>query len=191
MAITDQMIASDKTKMQGYFSKGVFFSREINLDSARILLRTYQEIFKGYCPLCDNNIGQIYFVTNHTDSARKYFLQILSHDSTIVLHILTLGTIELKEGDSEAAIAQFNATIDYSTVSLEGFVTNLQLYFGKTYDTTDAIAYKEFTRQPFMFNMQYGSYLSMLYTYIRVPGFIDSTGKINFLFNQLLTISNN
>jgi tetratricopeptide (TPR) repeat protein len=185
MAITDQMIASDKTKMEGYFSKGVFFSREINLDSALYYYELTRKYFKGYCSLCDNNIGQIYFVTNHTDSARKYFLQILSHDSTYSFAHFNLGTIELKEGDPEAAIAQFNATIDYSTVSLEGFVTNLQLYFGKTYDTTDAIAYKEFTRQPFMFNMQYGSYLSMLYTYIRVPGFIDSTGKIDFLFNQL------
>ena len=36
-----------------------------------------------------------------------------------------------------------------------------------------------------MFNMQYASYLSIVYTYIRIPSFIDSTGKIDFLFEQL------
>jgi hypothetical protein len=35
--------------------------------------------------------------------------------------------------------------------------------------------------------MQYVSYLSMLYTYIRIPGLIDSTANVNFVFDQLFT----
>lgn len=185
LTLIDQMIASDNSKMEGYFSKGIFFSREINLDSAVYYYELARKYYNSYCPNCDNNIGQIYFVTNHIDSARKYFLQILSHDSTYSLAHFNLGIIEQKEGDLSAAMEQFNSTIHFATSSLDGVITNLQLYFGKTYDTTNRIAYKEFTRKTFMFNMQYASYLSMLYTYIRVPGFIDSTRNIDFLFGQL------
>lgn len=39
--------------------------------------------------------------------------------------------------------------------------------------------------------MQYASYLSMLYTYIRVPGLIDSTRIIDFLFDQLFNYKPN
>ena len=181
----DQLTANDSSKVIGYFNKGVYFSTQINLDSAIHYYELTRKSYPGYCSLCDNNIGQIYFVTGHTDSARKYFQRILTHDSTHPFAHFNLGTIEQKEGKLPAAITEFYLTAKYSPASLDGLVTNLQLYLGKTYDTTDRPAYRKFSKETFMFNMQYASYLSMLYTFIRVPGYIDSTEKIKFLFDQL------
>ncbi|OQY96633.1 MAG: hypothetical protein B6D37_01545 [Sphingobacteriales bacterium UTBCD1] len=187
ISLADRLIAVDSTRMQGYFSKGVIYSTQINVDSAVYYYEKSRKYSPVYCSLCDNNTGQIYFVTGQTDSARKYFKRVLDHDSTYPFAHFNLGTIYLKEGDLSSAIREFFATVDNSTSSLQGFITNMQLYFGKTYDTTDIAAYKKFTRQTFTFNMQYISYLSALYMYLRVPGFIDSTASINYLFNQLFT----
>lgn len=185
MALINQMIASDKTRSGGYFSKAVIYSKAVNLDSAIYYYELSRKYYNGYCSVCDNNIGEIYFVTNNVDSSRKYFLQILSKDSTYPFAHFNLGAIEQKEGNLYAAWKQFDSTIMYAPASLEGFITNLQLYLGKTYDTTDKIAYQEFSRYPFTFNMQYVSYLSMLYTYLRYPGFIDSTKNIDYYFELL------
>lgn len=68
---------------------------------------------------------------------------------------------------------------------MEGYVTNLPLYLGKNFDTRDEAASAAFRKQMFTFNMQYLSYLSILYTYIRVPGLIDSSHQVNYLFEQL------
>jgi tetratricopeptide (TPR) repeat protein/uncharacterized caspase-like protein len=185
LVLVNQLIASGKAKTQGYFSKGVFFSKEGNLDSAVYYYNLAKKYNDGYCAVCDNNIGHIYFVKGQTDSARKYFLQVLARDSTFPIAHFNMGVIEQKEGNPYNAIGQFNSTIIYATASLEGFITNMQLYFGKTYDTTDKTAYHEFARTSFVLNMQYASYLYVLYTYIRVPGRLDSTAKINFIFDQL------
>lgn len=185
MSLIDELIAIDSTKMEGYFSKGVLYSTAINVDSAVHYYELAKKYYPGYCSVCDNNIGQIYFVTDQVDSSRKYFKQVLEHDSTYAFAHFNLGTIDQKEGNLQAAMKEFYTTTQFATASLQGFITNLQLYFGKTYDTTDAAAYKKFSKETFLFNMQYVSYLSMLYTYIRVPGLIDSTRNIDFLFDQL------
>ncbi|MBS1920636.1 MAG: caspase family protein [Bacteroidetes bacterium] len=187
LKLSDQLIATDSTKKEGFFSKGVLYSTEINVDSSVYYYKLTEKYFQDYCAICDNNIGQIYFVTGQTDSARKYFKQVLSHDSTYPFAHFNLGTIYQKEGMLGLAMKEFEATIKNSTTSLQGFVTNMQLYFGKDYDTTNAAAYKKFSRETFIFKMQYLAYLSMLYTYIRVPGLIDSTDNVNFLFDQLFT----
>lgn len=184
-ALIDQLLEADSTKYEGYFQKGLIFSKEINLDSAKHYYELSRKYCPGYCSVCDNNIGQIYFVTGHTDSASKYFQKVLAQDSTSPFPHFNLGTIDQKEGDLHNAMKEFYSTVLYSQASLQGFITNLQLYFGKTFDTTDKAAYTKFTKQTFMFNMQYVSFLSMLYTYIRVPGHIDSTKNIDYLFNEL------
>lgn len=61
----------------------------------------------------------------------------------------------------------------------------MQLYFGKSYKQDDKAAYEAFKRKSYTVNMQYASYLSIMYTYIRVPGLIDSVDNINFVFDQL------
>lgn len=187
LALINQLVANDSTKMQGYFAKGILFSKAINVDSSVHYYELTRKYYPGYCAICDNNVGQIYFVTGQTDSARKYFNRVIANDSTYSFAHFNLGTIEQKEGNLPGAMMEFYATVDNASASLRGFITNLQLYFGKTYDTTDREAYKRFKKQVFLFNMQFVSYLSMLYTYIRIPGFIDSTDNINYLFDQMFT----
>jgi uncharacterized caspase-like protein/Tfp pilus assembly protein PilF len=185
LALINRMIESGNDKLFGYFSKGMFFSRINNPDSAVYYYNESKKYYKGYCSLCDNNIGHIYFVNNKIDSARKYFLQVIEKDSTYPFAQFNLGVIEQKEDNLSAAIHRFYATILNSPASLDGFVTNLQLYFGKTYHITSEKAFKEFRNTSFTFNMQYISFIYLLYTYIRVPGMLENTETINYLFEQL------
>lgn len=185
LAIINKMIASEKNKLAGYFSKGVYYSRMSNTDSAVYYYKESKKYYDGYCSICDNNIGHAFFVRNQNDSARKYFMQVLAQDSTYPFAHFNIGVIEENEGNPPEAINRFYLTTIYATSSLEGFVTNMQLYFGKSYKQDDKAAYEAFKRKSYTVNMQYASYLSIMYTYIRVPGLIDSVDNINFVFDQL------
>jgi len=179
------MINSEDGKLSGYFDKGVYYSRLSKPDSAVYYYKKAKELTNENCAICDNNIGHVYFVNNQNDSARKYFNNVLALDSTYAHAHFNLGVIEEKEGNLQEAMNQFIYTTNYATASLEGFITNNQLYYGKSYSKKDEKAFNEFKRKVYNVNMQYIAYLSMMYTYIRVPGLIDSTANINYLFDLL------
>lgn len=186
-ALIESMINNEKSKMQGLFLKGFYYSRANKLDSAVAFYEKTKEYYNGYCSICDNNIGHIYFVNNKTDSARKYFLQVLTKDSTYPFAHFNLGVIDEKEGKPESAILKFYSAISYASGSTEAFITNQQLYFGKSYLESDAASFNEFSNKTTVYNLQYLSFVSIMYTYIRVPGLIDSTHNISYLFEQLFT----
>lgn len=181
------MIASPGEKMYGLFYKGLYYARENNLDSTIHYYKASMKEWDGNCAVCVNNAGHAYFVHGQTDSARKYFRQVLSMDSTYTFAHYNLGVIEDKEGRSSEAIGSFLKAIQYAGGTMEGYVTNLPLYLGKSFDTSNAKATEIFRKQMFTFNMQYLPYLSILYVYIRVPGLIDSSRQVNYLFEQLRT----
>jgi tetratricopeptide (TPR) repeat protein/uncharacterized caspase-like protein len=185
LILIDQMIASENNKMVGYFSKGLYYSRANKPDSAVYFYNQAKKYFNGYCSICDNNIGHIYFVNNQVDSARKYFLQVLAQDSTYPFAQFNMGVIEQKEVKPSDAIKRFYSTILHSTASTDGFITNLQLYFGKTYQIINQKEFNEFRQKSHTLNMQYLSFLYILYTYIRIPGLIDNTENTTYLFDQL------
>lgn len=185
-SLIDQLIKTDSTKSAGYFEKGFVYGKEFNVDSAVYYYELARKYMAGYCSFCDNNIGQAYFVTGRTDSARKYIQRILSHDSTFSFAHFNLGTIDQMDGNLRKAIHEFYLAAKNSPASLEGFISNLQLHFGKTYDTTDRLSYQKLAKESFIFNMQYVSYLSMLLAYIREPGHLDSTKVIDLFFDQQL-----
>ncbi len=185
LALIEEMIASEDGKLNGYFDKGVYYARLSMPDSAVYFYKKAKENYGQYCAICDNNIGHVFFVNNQNDSARKYFSKILEEDSTYAHAHFNLGVIEAEEGNLREAMNQFILTTNYATASLEGFITNMQLYFGKSYNTNDIKAYNDFKKKVYIVNMQYISYLSMMYTYIRVPGLIDSTANINYIFDLL------
>ena len=183
MQMMNAMIASDSDKVSGYFAKGVYYSRISKPDSAIYYYNETKKYYNGYCAICDNNIGHVYFVNNQNDSARKYFNIVASTDSTHAHAHFNLGVIDAKEGNLKEAMNQFYLCAVYATSTLEGFVTNMQLYFGKTYSAKDEKAYAEFKKKAYTVNMQHVAYLSMMYTYIRVAGFVDSTENINGIFD--------
>lgn len=185
LELINSMIASDDGKMIGNFAKGVYYSRKSIPDSAVYYYRKTKEFYQGFCSICDNNIGHVFFVNNQYDSARKYFSNVIAQDSSHAHSHFNLGVIEEKEGNIGEAMNQFILTTNYATASLEGFITNMQLYYGKNYTTTDEIAFNEFKKKAYIVNMQYISYASMMYAYIRVPGLIDSTANINYVFDLL------
>jgi len=187
LSMINKMLDVPADKLMGYFLKGIYYSRQDNMDSAIHYYNESKKYFNGYCSICDNNIGHIYFVNNQTDSARKYFQQVLAKDSTYPFAHFNLGVIEDREGNPSAAIKSFYATIVNASGSTEGFITKLHLYLGKSYDTSNRKAFSEFSRRTYIFNMAYFSYLSILYAYIRVPGLIDSTTAVDYVFEQLLT----
>lgn len=184
LAIIDKMIASPNEKANGYFFKGIYYSRGNNLDSAIYYYNLTKSLYSA-CTICNNNIGHIYFVNNQIDSAKKYFQLLLAADSTDPFANFNLATIELQEGYNADAINRFIKTAVYALAFTEGLVTNLQLYFGKTYTATDVNEIKEFQKKPYLFNMQYLSYLSILYAYMRYPGYLERTENISYLFDQL------
>jgi tetratricopeptide (TPR) repeat protein/uncharacterized caspase-like protein len=184
--VINGMINSENNKVIGYFSKGLYYARSSMKDSAIFFYKLTMSKAPEYASLCENNLGHMFFVNNEIDSARKYFQLVLKRDSTYPHSHFNLGVIEEKEGNLSGAIQLFYATILNASGTAEGFITNLQLYFGKTYDLSDKAAFEKFRKQNFTFNMQYLAYLSMMYTYIRVPGLIDSTATVNYLFDQLV-----
>ncbi|MEO7529484.1 MAG: tetratricopeptide repeat protein [Chitinophagaceae bacterium] len=185
LKVINEMIASDEGKANGYFDKGVYYSRLSQPDSAVYYYKKSKEFNSDYASICDNNIGHVFFVINQLDSARKYFKASLAMDSTYPHAHFNLGVVAEKEGNLSEAMHQFIQTATYATSSLEGFITNMQLYFGKTYTTNDKIAYSDFKKKVYIVNMQYSSYVSIFYAYIRVPGLIDSTANIIPLFDLL------
>ncbi|MEO7983001.1 MAG: caspase family protein [Bacteroidota bacterium] len=186
-ALSNQLIAADSVKAYGYFIRGVLYSRQNRPDSAVYFYNLGKQYSAEYCLVCDNNIGQLFFVNNQPDSAKKYIRMILDRDSVHPFANFNLGTIELQEGNVTEAMHHFYVTWLNAKASLDGFVTNLQLYFGKTYPRAKENDLKEFSRRSHTFNMQYLSLLSMLYTQFREPGMIDKTENINFLFEQLFS----
>jgi len=180
--ISNELISSDSFKTYGYFVKGAFYARQNRLDSAIYNYNLSKKYYPGNCTICDNNIGHIYFVNGELDSAKKYFNIILAQDSTYTFANFNIGTIELKEGNTRDAMQHFYKAWLNAPSSIDGFITNLQLYLGKTYTAADAYSSKEFSHRSFIFNMQYASLLSIFYTYIRVPGQINNSKNIQDLF---------
>jgi tetratricopeptide (TPR) repeat protein len=184
-SLSNEMIAADSLKTYGYFIKGAFYSKQNQFDSAIHYYNLSKDSYGGYCAICDNNIGHTYFVNNQLDSAKKYFRDILAKDSTYSFANFNLGTIELREENISDAMHHFYLSWLNSAAALDGFITNLQLYFGKTYPHASPGLLKEFSRKSHIFNMQYVSLLSMLYTHFRVPDLIYNSKNIDLLFEQL------
>lgn len=183
--ILNGMLANGAERANGLFYKGLYFARQYQLDSTVFYYREAEKALGGNNILCVNNIGHAYFVHNNADSARWYFNRVLELDSTYTFGHFNLGVIEDREGNSQAAILSFLKAIQNAPGTLEGYVTNLPLYFGKKFNTTDKAASEEIKKQMFTYNMQYLSYLAILYVYIRVPGLIDSSRQVNYLFEQM------
>ncbi len=186
LKLIDEMISHPEERVSGYFFKGLHYSRFNNLDSSVYYYRMAAKELNNICSICDNNIGHAYFVHNQIDSAKKYFQLVLAADSTEPFGNFNLGTIELLEDSVQSAMSRFIKTIMYAPALTEGFITNLQLYFEKTYTATDKKEIEEFAKRYHTFNMQYLSYLSIYYAYLRTPGMIGNKENIDFLLEQML-----
>ena len=185
LSIINELISFPEQKAAAYGQKGVYYARMSQPDSAIIYYQLSKKYFDGNCTICDNNIGHQFFVSNRNDSAKKYFELALAADSTNPFSNFNLATIELKEGNVQDAMSRFIKTTEYASNSTEGFVSNLDLYFEKEFPNADKSLLNKFQKQPYIFNMQYLGYLSVLYAYLRTPGLINNTDNINFLFNLL------
>ena len=185
MVVIEQMVHSEKDRPTGYFFKGLYHSRQNNLDSAIYYYNLTRDAFDGTCRICDNNIGHAFFVHNMFDSAKRYFRMILDADSTEPFANFNLATVQLLEDSVQEAMSGFIRTVQYAPTFTEGFVTNLPLYFEKKYTATDKREIETFKLRSHTFNMQYLAYLSIFYAYMRTPGMITNTENINFLLDLL------
>lgn len=184
LAIINAIIdTSTLYKGNGYFFKGVYYSRSSMTDSA-IYYYNLAKKEMGACDICDNNIGHNYFVNNQLDSAKKYFRRLLEADSLNVFANFNMGTIEVLEGDIGRAFQSFVKSAVYAPAFMEGYVNNLQLYFGKTYTATDVKEFKQFKETQYIFNMQYLSYLSILYGYMRDSAMLNKGTGVQYFFDQ-------
>lgn len=186
LALVNEMIATPSEKINGLFYKGLYYAREDMHDSTIYYYKEVSKYANDSCIICDNNIGHSFFVHNQTDSARRYFMKVLEKDSTYIFGHFNLGVIEEREGNPLAAVNRFLKVIEKAPGTQDGFVTNLPLYLGKTFDTTDRKAAEEFRKKMFTFNMQYLSYLSALYALVRVSDVINAERE-EYFFRQLFT----
>ena len=169
--------------LTGLFTTGIFYSQTGNIDSA-VHYYQFAKTSAG-CTVCDNNLGQIYFVNNKIDSARKYFNLSMAADSSNAFPHFNLATIDAINGDYRSAINGFAKSIDYSPSFTEAFVTHLDLYFGKSYTITDSSQYREFRDKSFQFDMQYAGYMSVLYCFIRDTVLFSSTAGFDYIFPEM------
>jgi tetratricopeptide (TPR) repeat protein len=187
IAIANELMLDPETISHGYFLKGIYYVYEDKLDSSVYYYNKCKESNKYYRDLCDNNIGHSFFVHGQVDSARKYFQRVIDNDSTYTHAHFNLGVIEAQEGNLKGAFNRFYKAVINASGNLEGFVTNMQLYLGKKYTIKDQQEFEKFRRKTHTFNMQYLSYLCIIYTYIRIRGTDENKDNIDFFFDQLFT----
>lgn len=185
LSIINELINIPEQKAGALGQKGIYYARMNQPDSAIFYYQLSKKYFDGNCIMCDNNIGHQYFISDRSDSAKKYFRLALAADSTDPFSNFNLATIELKEDSVQDAMTRFIKTTQYASNSTEGFVSNIQLYFGKEYPNANTALLKEYNKQVYVFNMQYLAYLSILYAYLRTPGLINNTENIDFIFDLL------
>jgi tetratricopeptide (TPR) repeat protein len=185
LRLIDEIVAEKENMAHGYFAKGVFYAKENNTDSAIFYYNKTKEIDSSYKPVCDNNIGFIFFINEMPEFAKLYFGYALEGDSANTHAYFNLGTIYHREGNYDAAMKEFSNTLTYATLEQEGFLTNLHLYFGKELHQQSGADFEEFKKKVFSFNMQYLAYTSIMYSYCRVQGLIPTEENINFLFEEM------
>jgi uncharacterized caspase-like protein/Flp pilus assembly protein TadD len=183
LALARKLAEVTNDKLYGYFQIAVYYSKIKNIDSAKY----YYELCKKYGsdPMCDNNIGHVYLMNNNLDSATYYFMKINKTDTTFSYPIFNLGTIDLIKENYHSAIEKFIKTIYYSGSFQEVYISNFNIYFNKHYNIIDTSQYIEFKNKVFEFDIQYASFLSILYCYLRDPALFRLNDKIELIFSKM------
>ena len=176
------------TKSEGYFDIAVYYQKMKNLDSAKY----YYELSRADDPAdmtIDNNIGYAYLLNQNLDSALFYLNRLYKVDSTFPYVNFNLATIDLMQEKYYAAMLKFVKVIDYSSSNEEVFITDLELYFNKKYHINDVNQFNEFRNKVYEFNIQYMSYVSVLYCYLREPRLFTIDDKIALIFSRMKSYS--
>lgn len=177
-------ITASVDSLTGYFSTGIYYSKTGNVDSAVFYYSKSAGLLPN-CTVCYNNIGQVYYVNNMVDSARKYFALANSLDTTDAFPYFNLATIDAKEKNFRKAIQGFVKSIDYAPSFKEAFVNHLDLYFNKSYSPGDKKSFGEFTGKTYIFDIQYLGYSSILYSILRDTGNVYREGVFEDVFERM------
>lgn len=166
------------------FYLGIFNAKR-DLNDSAIYYYKLTRAREPACDFCDNNIGHMFLVTHRLDSATFYFRRAMANDEKSAFPNFNLGTIEtLKENFGEA-INYFIVCIDNTTENQECIVTHSDLYFNKTYINTDNEQFKQFSKRVYIYKIQYLSYLSILYCYLRDEDLKKKSDKIDLIFSYM------
>ena len=178
-----KMLDSPATETDGFFQLGVYYQKTGNIDSAR----HYYELCRanGFDNMIDNNIGYAYLMHQNLDSALFYFNRLFKADSTFPYVNFNLGTIDLMQENYHAAIIKLLRVIRYSNSYDEAFISDLDMYFNKRYHIADTTKYKEFRNHVFEFNIQYVSFVSILYCFLRDPTLSVLNDNIEYIFTLM------
>jgi tetratricopeptide (TPR) repeat protein len=171
--------ALNYAKAEGYFDMAVYYQKIKNLDSAKY----YYELSRADDPAditIDNNIGYAYLLNQNLDSALFYLNRLYKVDSTFPYVNFNLATIDLMQEKYYAAILKLVKVIDYSSSTDEVFIADLEMYFNQ---------FNEFRNKVYDFNIQYMSYVSVLYCYLREPTLFTLGDKIELIFSRMKSYS--
>jgi lipopolysaccharide biosynthesis regulator YciM len=175
-------VANDKT--HGYFQIAVYYTLTKNIDSAKYyyeLCKKKQQSNSVY----DNNIAYGYLMKNNLDSALYYFTKANKSDTTDPFPIFNLGTIDVIKENYYPAIEKFVKTIQYSNSFADVAIPEFEIYFNKHYNITDSGQYNEFKNKTYIFNLQYASFLSIFYCYLRDFLLFNLNDKIELIFSTM------
>jgi uncharacterized caspase-like protein/lipopolysaccharide biosynthesis regulator YciM len=178
-----KMLNSPTTKMDGFFQLGVYYQKTGNIDSARY----YYELSRinSFDEIIDNNIGYAYLMNRNLDSALFYFNRLLKVDSTFPYVNFNLGTIDIMRENYSAAIIKLLRVIRYSNSNDEAFISHMDMYFNKRYQIADSSEYNKFRNHVFEFNIQYISFVSILYCYLRDQSLSGLKDNIEYIFTLM------
>ena len=182
-----KLLDSTEDKTEGYFQLGVYYQKAGMFDSSKY----YYELCRatGAGNMIDNNIGYSFLVNQNIDSALFYLNRLYESDSTFPYVNFNLATIDMMRENKSGYIVVAENSINYSNSSEEAFVSNSQMYFNKKYTVADSNEYNNYKKKVFGFNLQYLSYLSIFYCYLRDPELFGSTDKIRFIYSRLKNYS--
>jgi tetratricopeptide (TPR) repeat protein/uncharacterized caspase-like protein len=167
-----------------YFYKGIIYAK-LDLNDSAIWFYQQAKVHQGECDFCENNIGHMFLVTRRLDSATYYFKMATAKNPDNAFPNFNLGTIETLRENYRKAIDRFITCINNSKESEECIITHLDIYFNKSYDTLNDDDFKKFSKHVYISKIQYFSYLSILYCYLRDEDLKKKTDLINLVFDYL------
>lgn len=168
-----------------YFYMGLWSSQAQMTDSSIYWYRKCYQTVPELEMTCQNNIGHKLIVKGLYDSARICFRRAIQLDSTSPFPYFNLGTIDVLEKKYDAAIEQFILSLEKNKGNPDGYLSGIARYYGKQYRDSTSRAFKNFNGKTFSYKLDYLSYLSVLYIYLRVPGYRTMTKNIEVIFRQL------
>ncbi len=171
--------------MNYYFMMGLWATQANQIDSSIYWYRKCYAFDPSAESVALNNIGHKLMVRGQYDSARILFRRVIELDSTSPFPYFNLGCIDVLQQNYSGAIDWLIQSIERNKTNPSGYLSGMSLYYGKKYKDSKSKAFQAFDGKMRIFNLEYLSYLGVVYIYLRVPELLKMDENLRVLFEQL------